>query len=52
MLPGYIAQYYSFDECHIDLPLLANFAGAQFVHAEASDIDAEVSVSSSISCPQ
>jgi pyridine nucleotide-disulfide oxidoreductase family protein len=29
MLPGYIAGFYSHDECHIDLQPLANFAQAQ-----------------------
>ncbi|MEO0970034.1 MAG: hypothetical protein AAFX80_17305, partial [Cyanobacteria bacterium J06639_18] len=29
MLPGYIAGFYSYDECHIDLRPLAEFAGAQ-----------------------
>ncbi len=29
MLPGHIAGFYSHDECHIDLRLLANFAQAQ-----------------------
>ena len=30
MLPGYISGHYSFDDCHIDLPKLAAFAGARF----------------------
>jgi selenide, water dikinase len=29
MLPGHIAGFYSYDECHIDLRHLANFAQAQ-----------------------
>lgn len=30
MLPGYVAGFYGFEECHIDLRHLAEFAGAQF----------------------
>ena len=33
MLPGYIAGHYSFDEVHIDLRRLAEFAGARRRHA-------------------
>eukprot|EP00298_Acanthocystis_sp_HF-20_P010623 c18952_g1_i2.p1 GENE.c18952_g1_i2~~c18952_g1_i2.p1 ORF type:complete len:811 (+),score=320.10 c18952_g1_i2:145-2433(+) len=39
MLPGYVAGFYSREECHIDVPRLARFAGATFVHAEATGID-------------
>ena len=39
MLPGFVAQYYTFDECHVDLARLASFAKAQFVHATATSID-------------
>lgn len=39
MLPGLIAGYYSYDEAHIDLRRLANFAGAQFVLASVSGLD-------------
>jgi selenide,water dikinase len=30
MLPGYVAGFYSYEECHIDLRQLCQFAGAQF----------------------
>ena len=39
MLPGYIAGHYSYDEVHIDLRRLAEFAGARFYRAEAHGID-------------
>ncbi|WP_295718669.1 selenide, water dikinase SelD [uncultured Halovibrio sp.] len=39
MLPGYIAGHYSYDDVHIDLSRLAEFAGARFYRSEAIDID-------------
>jgi len=39
MLPGHIAGFYSYDETHIDLRRLAEFAGAQFLHARATGLD-------------
>lgn len=39
MLPGYIAGYYTKDECHIDLIKLCTFANARFIHAEACGLD-------------
>ncbi len=41
MLPGYIAGHYSYDEAHIDLRPLAQFAKARIYHAEVHDIDLE-----------
>ena len=41
MLPGYIAGHYGYDDVHIDLRRLCEFAGARFYRAEAHDIDRE-----------
>ncbi len=41
MLPGYIAGHYEYDEAHIDLRPLAQFAGARIYHAEVNDLDLE-----------
>ncbi|MEQ8515398.1 MAG: selenide, water dikinase SelD [Chromatocurvus sp.] len=39
MLPGYIAGHYSYDDVHIDLGRLAEFAGARFFRDEATGLD-------------
>jgi selenide,water dikinase len=39
MLPGYVAGHYSYDEVHIDLARLAQFAGARFYRAEAVGLE-------------
>ena len=42
MLPGLVAGFYTFDECHIDLAQLSTFASARLTHAEAVGIDKQV----------
>jgi selenide, water dikinase len=39
MLPGYIAGHYTYDEVHIDLRRLAEYAGARFFSDEVIGID-------------
>lgn len=39
MLPGYVSGFYSYDDCHIDLAVLAAYSSARLIHAEASGID-------------
>ncbi|MFC2990597.1 MULTISPECIES: selenide, water dikinase SelD [Halomonas] len=39
MLPGYIAGHYRYDDVHIDLRRLAEYAGARFYSDEAIGID-------------
>ncbi len=39
MLPGYIAGHYDYDEVHIDLRRLAEFAGARFYSDEVTGLD-------------
>lgn len=41
MLPGHVAGFYDFDECHIDLRRLCQAAGAQFYLDEATGLDLE-----------
>ncbi len=39
MIPGYIAGHYTFDEAHIDLRRLCQFAGAAFYHDAVTGLD-------------
>src|ERR1044071_3298711 len=39
MIPGYIAGHYTFDEAHIDLRQLCQFAGVAFYHAAVKGVD-------------
>ncbi|HEY9615863.1 MAG TPA: selenide, water dikinase SelD [Microcoleaceae cyanobacterium] len=41
MLPGHVAGLYSYDDCHIDLRQLAQFAGAQLYIDQAIELDLE-----------
>lgn len=41
MLPGYIAGHYNYDQTHIDLRPLAQFAKARIFHSEVNNIDTE-----------
>jgi len=41
MLPGYVAGFYSVEDCHIDLRPLAEFAGAQLYLDQAIALDLE-----------
>lgn len=41
MLPGYIAGHYAYDEVHIDLRRLAEFAGARYVLDSVTGLDRE-----------
>lgn len=42
MLPGYVAGRYSYDDCHIDLAVLAAAVGARLVVGTATGIDTTV----------
>lgn len=39
MLPGLIAGHYRYQDCHIDLEYLAQYAGARLVQSRARDVD-------------
>ncbi|MBD2484750.1 FAD-dependent oxidoreductase [Planktothrix sp. FACHB-1365] len=41
MLPGYIAGFYTFDQCHINLPSLAQFCQAKIYIDQAINLDLE-----------
>ncbi|NEP02969.1 MAG: selenide, water dikinase SelD [Symploca sp. SIO2E9] len=41
MLPGYVAGFYNFDQCHIDLRPLTQFASARMFVDRAIDLDLE-----------
>lgn len=41
MLPGHVAGFYDFDECHIDLQRLARFAQVQLYIDQAIGLDLE-----------
>lgn len=39
MLPGYVAGFYSYEECHIDLRYLTQYAKAEFIRERAIGLD-------------
>lgn len=41
MLPGYLAGHYDYDDCHIDLMSLTNFANTTLIQAEVNGLDPE-----------
>jgi selenide,water dikinase len=41
MLPGYVAGHYDYDQTHIDLRKLTQFAGARIYHSEVTALDLE-----------
>lgn len=41
MLPGLIAGHYSFDDCHIDLRKLCQWAGIRFIRSTVKKLDIE-----------
>ena len=41
MLPGFVSGFYSFDDCHVDLARLAQYARATLILASATSLDLE-----------
>jgi selenide,water dikinase len=39
MIPGFVAGYYTKDECHIDLRKLCSFSNVKFINAEVCKLD-------------
>ncbi len=52
MLPGYVAGWYGFDDCHVDLGRLARFARARLVLAPAVGLNLKVGGLLSRACRQ
>ena len=52
MLPGLVAGFYTYDECHVDLAQLCTFASARMIHAEAVGIDKQVPLASASTAQQ
>jgi len=51
MLPGHVAGFYDYDECHIDLRSLAEFAGCQILVDRAIAIDLNKNLVICQTCP-
>ncbi|WP_333223554.1 FAD-dependent oxidoreductase [Microcoleus sp. BR0-C5] len=51
MLPGHVAGFYDYDECHIDLRSLAEFAGCQILIDRAIAIDLNKNLVICQTCP-
>lgn len=39
MVPGFVAGYYTKDDCHIDLRMICSFSGIKLLHVAANKLD-------------
>ena len=52
MLPGHVAGFYGYRDCHINLESLARFAGAHLHHAEVEGLNPQKKVITARGCPR